>query len=133
MSSYTTVHNCAKRKKPPFSAHRLPPCSTRRGPTEQALTMLCSIELSRAEHLCTDCPLHWQLCRPQHGVRNILQEHPAALSSSASVLVFVGKERKIGEEDCKHAQVTRSWGVEKHIYHTNCCLALCVEQVEHLC
>ncbi|KAK4811154.1 hypothetical protein QYF61_019785 [Mycteria americana] len=29
--------------------------------------------------------------------------------------------RKICEEDCKDAQVTCSWGVEKHISHTNHC------------
>lgn len=84
-----SVSSCSQEKKiPPFSAHRLPPCSTPREPSEQALTVLCSVELSRAEHLCTDCPLHWQLCRPQYGVSNILWEHPATLSASASLLVF---------------------------------------------
>lgn len=45
----------------------------------------------------------------------------------------VGKEWKMGEKDCKHAQVTCSWGVKTHRYYTSCCLALSVGQMEHLC
>jgi len=47
----------------------------------------------------------------------------------------LSKEVKYGKikEDYKHVQVTCSWGVEKHTYHTNCGLALHVGQVEYLC
>lgn len=30
------------------------------------------------------------------------------------------ENKKIGEEDCKDAQRTCSWGAEKHTYPTNC-------------
>lgn len=42
-----------------------------------------------------------------------------------------GEKRKNGKEDYKYIQVTCT--CVEHIYHTNCCLALSVGQVEHLC
>lgn len=34
------------------------------------------------------------------------------------------ENNKIDKKDGKHTQVTCSWGLEKHICHSNCCLVL---------
>lgn len=39
-------------------------------------------------------------------------------------VVFVVRKQQISEENHKHTQVTCSWGVKTHIYHTNCMLEI---------